>query len=293
VTLARRCHAFVDLLRAAWIEYERDRARYFAAAMIYYAIVSLVPLLLLLLAALGLLLRFSTVAADAQEKMLLQVEAHFGPELPVTIEQFSTTWQQESMIATVVSLTGLLLAASVLFRHLRLSFRAIWKYEPPVIAGPVRVVVWATALERLIAFVMVLAGGGLLLAALALIAATQWLGGLPLLGRVTGWVLPLLSSLILAAVTFACMFRFLPPVPIRWRDVGLAAVLCAVAWVAAGELLALYGLFFSDNRSAYGALGGLLAVMLWMYVASQMLFFGAEICKVVVERGDTSHGPRA
>src|SRR5690606_15003539 len=112
--------------------------------------------------------------------------------------------------------------------------------------------------------VMVLGGGGLLLAALVLIAATQWLipllGGVPLLGRSAGWLLPALSSLILAGMTFAALFKFLPPVTIRWLDVRWAAVLCGVAWVAAGEFLTIYGAFF--GAGPYGAIAGLLAVML-------------------------------
>jgi len=86
--LERATHAgrrFVDLLRVAGIAYERDRARYLAVAMIYYAIVSLIPLLLLLLATLGLLLRFSTIAADARQQMLLGVEASHGRDLEIQI----------------------------------------------------------------------------------------------------------------------------------------------------------------------------------------------------------------
>ena len=79
------------------------------------------------------------------------------------------------------------------------------------------------------------------------------------------------------------MFKILPPVRIRWRDVRLAAVLCAVVWVAAGELLALYGTVVGDGPGAYGALGAMLAIMLWMNVVSQTLFFGAELCKVVAQ----------
>jgi membrane protein len=282
--LARRGRAFASLLRAAWIEYERDHARYLAVAMIYYALVSLVPLLLLLTAALGLLLRFSTIAGDTRRQMLSGIEASFGPELSQAITQLLDTLQRGSIIATVISLAGLLVAASVLFRHLRLSFRAIWKYEPPLVAGSMRVVVWTTILEKIVAFGMVLGGGVLLLAALVLIAATQWLGSLPLFGRAAGWVLAAASSLMLAALTFAPMFRFLPPVPIRWRDVWLATLLCAVGWVVASELLALYGVFFGDGLSAYGALGVVLAVMLWMNIVSQVLFFGAELCKVVTSR---------
>jgi membrane protein len=281
--------ALFELLRAGWVEYEHDHARYLAVAMVYYAIVSLIPLLLLLLAALGLLLRFSPVAADAERRMLLAVEASFGPELPATIERLLATVQRESVVATVLGLAGLALAASVLFHHLRLGFRAIWSYEPPLAAGTIRAVVWTTVLEKVIGFVMVLGGGVLLLVALALIAATQWLdrvlSRLPLLGHTSGWLLATATSLILAAVTFALMFKFLPPVVLGWRHVRLAALLCAAAWVVAGELLTLSGAVVGHGPSAYGALGGLLAVMLWMNVVSQMLFFGAELCKVVATRG--------
>jgi membrane protein len=276
------------LLRAAWVEYERDRAGYLAVAMIYYALLSLVPLLSLLLAALGLLLRFSPIAAAAREQMLVAIDARFGPELSATITSLLTSLQQESIVATVISLASLLFAASLLFGHLRMTFRAIWGYEPPLIAGSLRRVVHATVLERVIAFLMVLGGCGVLIAALGLIAASQWVGGLMPFGDVTGWLVGAATSVLLAALTFAGMFRLLPPVRIRWRDVWLAAVLCALAWVIASELLALFGGALGGSGSAYGALGGVLAVMLWMNVVSQVLFFGAELCKVVATRGGES-----
>ena len=283
-----RVHAVVDLLRAAWVEYERDHARYLAVAMIYYALVSLVPLLLLLLAALGLLLRFSAAAADVRQQMLDGVTTHFGPELSATITGLLDTLQRESIVAIVVSLTGILLTASVLFKHLRLTFRAIWKHDPPLVSGPMRAIVWATLLEQVVAFVMVLGGGALLLAALVLIAATQWLdrvlGRVPLLGPNSGWLMATASSLGLAIITFAGLFRFLPPVPMRWRHVRLAALLCGAAWVVVSELLALFGGFLGSNPSTSGALG-VLAVMLWMNISSQVLFFGAELCKVVTQGG--------
>src|SRR5215510_3344858 len=80
-------HNLVNLLRTAWLEYENDRAGYFAVAMIYYALVSMIPIFLLLMAALGLLLRFSPIALDAQQHILMRIEASFGPQLPLTIKQ--------------------------------------------------------------------------------------------------------------------------------------------------------------------------------------------------------------
>ncbi len=282
------------MLRAAWVEYERDRGRYLAAAMAYYAFVSLVPLLLLLLSVIGLLLRFSEGAAEVERRLLEQIALRFGSEIHGTIESLLDTLQKESLGATVLAVAGLLLTASVLFRHLRMSFRAIWKRDPPLIAGRVGSVVRETILERALSFVMVLGGGALLLAALTLIAVSQWIvravGGLPLLGSAVEQVLPPAGSVLLAAITFAILYKVLPPVRLGWNDIWLAVLVSTIAWVVAAEILALYGLYLGSAPSASGAFGGLLVLMLWMNVVFQMLFFGAELCKVVA--GNRARRPR-
>lgn len=273
---------------AAWREYERDRARYLAVAMVYYALVSLVPLLLLLLSTLGLLLRFSTSAASAEQRLLAGIEAGFGTQVRAAVDRALVALQAESIVATVISLLGILLAASVLFRHLRLCFRAVWKHDPPLVSGSFRVVVRAIILERAVAFAIVLCGGVLLLAALVLIAATQGLdrffGTLPLIGRTSGWLLPTASAFALAAMTFAVLLKFLPPVAIRWRDTWPAALLCGGIWIVTSELLTSYGAYLGGSPSASGAFGALLALMLWMNVVSQSLFFGAELSKCMAAR---------
>jgi membrane protein len=277
-----------DLLRAAWVEYERDRARYLAAAMVFYAMMSLVPLLLLLLAGLGLLLRFSAAAGDLQGRLLHAVGEGFGPELAASVNQLLDTLRQQSIVATVLGLAVLAYTASKLFRHLRMSFRAVWKHEAPLVSGPLGAALRATLAEYAIAFGMVLGGGGLLLAALVLLAVAQWadrlLGDLPLPGEVGRWLVMTGASLLIAAATFAALLKILPPVAVRWRDLWLPALLCALAWVIAGELLALYTDILGDSRSAYGALGGLLAVMLLMNAVSKALFLAAELCKILAGR---------
>jgi membrane protein len=285
--MKKSARRFLALLRSAWVEYERDHARYLAVAMVYYALVSLVPMLLLVLAALGLLLRFSTLIASAEQQLLLVIENNFGTQLGTTIEQLLDRLQQESVVATFISLAGLLLTASVLFKHLRLSFRAIWRYQPPLVSGSARVVARATFLEHVKAFAMMAAAGVLLLVGLGLFAAVQWLSGLfreAPLGDATGWLLALTSSLVVVTLTFALLFKFLPPVRLAWRHVWLAAVLCAAAWIITAEMLALYCAYFAGSASAAGAIGGLLAIMLWMNIVSQVLFYGAELCKVVASR---------
>ena len=273
------------LARTVWSEYERDYARYLAAAMVYYALVSLVPLILLLLSALGLLLRFSDVAAMVEQDVLRSLEANLGAPIRATLEGLLDQLQMESVVASMIGLGGLLVAGSALFKQLRLSFRAIWKYNPPIVSGPMRVIVTATVIEQAMSFLMLLAGGALLLTALALIAIFQWLGTslerLPRFGESVTWLLALPVPLIIVTLTFAMLFRFLPPVRLRWRHIWISAVVCACGWMIAAEVLTLYGIFFADKFGAWGAIGGLLMIMLWMNVVSQVLFYGAELCKVM------------
>jgi membrane protein len=281
--IAHHGRALMTLLRAAWREYERDYAKYFAGAMVYYAIVSIVPLLLLVLATLGLLLRFSAAASAAEQRILQAVEGNLGAEMTVALEGLLNRLQDGSIIAIVVSVVGLLITASAFFRHLRLTFRALWKHQPPMVSGSVRGAVRETLLEQAMGLLMVLTAGALLIVTLALIAIVHWLSGLfselPRFSDTIGWLIALPIPLVLATVTFALLFRFLPPVPLAWRHVWLAAVLCAVAWIIGADLLALYA-SFGDN-SAYGAIGGLFVVMVWMKFVSVVLFYGAEVCKVV------------
>jgi membrane protein len=281
--IAQHGRALITLLRAAWREYERDYAKYFAGAMVYYALVSIVPLLLLVLATLGLLLRFSDAASVAEQRILEAVEGNLGPEMKVAIDALLHRLSDGSIVAIVVSVIGMLITASALFRHLRLTFRALWKHQPPMVSGSVRGAVRETLLEQAVGFLMVLTAGALLVLTLALTAIVHWLSGffseLPRFSDTIGWLLALPIPLVLATVTFALLFKFLPPVPLAWRQVWLAAVLCAVAWVIGADLLALYA-SFGDN-SAYGAIGGLFVVMVWMKFVSQVLFYGAEVCKVV------------
>ena len=273
------------LLRTAWREYEHDYARYYAVAVVYYAFVSLVPLLLLVLATLGLILQYSDVAATAARNLLSSAEASLGTEVSSYIEQAFQRLRRDSLITTTASLVGLLIVAAALFKQLRLTFRALWKQAPPLVAGSVWRTIGDLFREGLIAFLMVLTGGVLLLVAFGLLTVVQWASALvsrvPLVGGHAGWLLALAPTLLIAPASFALLFRFLPPQRLRWRDVALASVLCGAAWLLGVELLSLYGRYVSDHPSAYGTLGGVLIVMLWMNVVSQMLFFGAEICKAV------------
>lgn len=290
--------AHSSLLRAAAGEYVRDYAHYFAGAMVYYALLSLVPLLVLLMAALGWVLRLSPLAVDLERQLLHTVGVTFGADLRVAVEQVSVYLQRGSTVATLIGIVGLLMTSSALFAHLRMTFRALWKQAPPLASGSILSAVRMKLTERAIAFGIMFGGGALLLALLALIGALQWLAALPgelsLVGDTLGWLLPLLGSLVIAPLIFALLLRALPPMKVHWSDVRVAAILLGLTWIFGAEVLSVYAAHAAKKWSAYGAIGGILMVMLWMHAISKMLFFGAELSKVTYRhRTSTERTPPA
>ena len=289
--------AFVGLLREAWIEYERDHANYLAKAIIYYAGLSLIPLLLLLLSTVGLLLRFKPIGAELEERTLHVLYAQFGPELAGTVYRLFDTLQRDSIVATIISVLGVLVSASLLLRQLRMTFRAVWHYEPPLVAGALHVRALTVVREWLIATVITAGAGGLLLGAFVIIAAFN--GTARILDRVpflpgAGPLLAVLSSFALAAMTFAALLKVLPPRAVRWRDIWPSVLLCAAMWVLVSELLPLYNRIFGDeSKNPYNAIGALLPLLITASLAGQMLFFGAELSKVTTLRGEVTPHERA
>ena len=282
-----RGRALLRLLNATWREYESDYARYFASAMVYYALISLGPLLLLLVGALGLLMRLSDAMTVVRSQALSAIETAFGADLQIAIEHLLDGIERQSVVAGLISLAALLWSASLVMRHLRLSFRAIWKVAPPLVSGSLPVVVRTALLEKAIAFGMLLTGVLLALAAVALLALVNWL----MTSLSTGWLIAIPTSLVVVPVTFAFLFTYLPPVRLPWRHVRFSTLLCTSAWLIGVEVLALYGAFFGRNLSVYGAIGGVLVVMLWMNIVAQGLFIGAELCKVSYWWSNEGHSP--
>src|SRR5690242_15352109 len=164
----QRGRRLIALLRAAWKEYETDYARYFAVAMVCYALVSLVPLLLLVLGTLGFLLRVSATVFAAKQRVLDTIQTSFGEELRATIEGLLRGLERQSVVAASISLIALVLSASLIIKHLRISFRAIWKHAPPLASRSLLVGIRETIVEKVIAFGMMMTGALLVVVAVGL-----------------------------------------------------------------------------------------------------------------------------
>jgi membrane protein len=272
----------LQLFQSAASKWNAYNAPRLGASLAYYALLSLAPLLILLVAACALLFNKTTVEAD----LLAEVRDVAGYSEAQTLKTFLDNAQRPSagLAASAVALITLLFGASGVFVELRDSLNLIWDAPKPRSSS-----VWRGFVrQRLISFAMVLALGLLVLASLFLSAGATLLKNLvirplPLHWSLLGYLANHAISLIALVILFAILFKFVPAVRIRWRDVMTGAILTAVLFEIGKALLALY-IGTASVGSAYGAAGSLIALVVWVYYSAQILFFGAAFTRAYAER---------
>ncbi len=288
--------AIVPFLWETWNEFQKDECGQLAAALAYYATFSIFPLLILLLGGVGF---FLGPATPAQEQLLLAFTRSVsgGEVLVATLETLLNAVAEQSGKATLVGVVTLLIGTSGVFGQLDWTFNKIWNIpEPPSSGGFLDSIKRALG-KRLFAFGITLAAGLLLVVSLVLTAVTNtWMqGATRLLGIQQGALASTFSilwqvlvTLAVNALIFALIFKYLPATRVAWHDVGAGALISAVVWEIAKQVLAFY-IGWSSFSTAYGALSTLLVAMAWIYFSSQILFMGAEFTKVYARR----YGSRA
>ncbi len=263
------------LLREVYEEWRKDNVLNLGAALAYYTIFSMAPLLVLVIAIAGLV--FGRAAAEGQ--IVTQIGDLVGAVPAKAIEGMITraSGTKAGLAATAVSLVTMALGASGVFGQLQQSLNQIWDVKPSRsgIRGHLR--------QRVAAFGMILGIGFLLLVSLVLSAALSAVHDvlarhLPLLS----WILPVLNFLLSFGVItalFAMIYKVLPDVRMHWRDVWLGAAVTALLFTVGKALIALY-LGRAGAASVYGAAGSFVLVLLWVYYSAQILFLGAEFTEV-------------
>ena len=282
----------LPLLKETGEQFRRDEAVQLGAALSYYAMFSIFPLLLLLLAVLGFVLRYWDEAISARQEILDVVAQNFSWQFSKSLDEALVVVQRQASAATGIGLAFLLLGALAVLRQLDLSFNKIWKVSEQPRQGGLITRMMSALCDRLFSFGMLLTLGFLLLISLALTGITQAMLGVfreaPLIGGAVGFVGGLAIILVVNTLTFAVLFKYLPNTNIYWRDVWIGALLTALVWEIAKRLLALY-IEHSPYAGAYGVVGTVLVLMAWIYVSSLVLFLGAEFTEVYTRR----HGSRA
>ena len=254
---------------SAWID---DYAPSMGAALSYYTVFSLAPMLLIVIAVAGLV--FGQDAARGA--LFVQIAGLMGPEAAKAIEGVlaSVSKPAEGALATVIGIVVLLVGATSVFGELQDALDRIWRAPARKEGGW-----WSLLRARFLSFGMILGIAFLLMVSLvvgtAVSALGKWWG--PIFG---GWevfaqALTFAFDLIVTTVGFALIYKVMPRVRVEWHDVWIGAAATAVLFALGRFLIGLY-IGKSGIASGFGAAGSLVVVFVWVYYSAQIFLMGAE-----------------
>ena len=262
-----------------WLE---DKAPTLGAALAYYTVFSLAPLILVLLAIIGMIFRKDPTGV--WDKITEQMGYFLDPSGVQVVQDIAKTASKPSASwwATVIGISLALFGASGVFGQLQDSLNTIWGVKAKPGAA-----VWDYIRIRILSFAMVAGVCFLLLVTLTIEAVLKGLSGylessLPG-GAAMAFVIYLVVDLGLVVLLFAGMFKYLPDVEVRWQDVWVGSAMTALLFLIGKWALGLY-LGSGAAGSAYGAASSLVTLLLWIYYSSQILLFGAEFTQVYANR---------
>ncbi|RYX92137.1 MAG: YihY/virulence factor BrkB family protein [Comamonadaceae bacterium] len=283
--------AFRPLYRAFTLWSDADGLR-MGAAMSFYGILSLAPLLVLLVAALGLWMDRSVVESN----LVSQIGGVIGPRGADVVKQALQSAQKpsEGIVASLIAFVLLLVGATGVFAELQSAFERMWRSGTAEIPGQTW---WHTASLRLRGVAYILAFGFLLLVSLAISTMLDmfgnWAGGVIAIKQLMFVLNEVISFAFCTALFVALMRMSSGPKP-RLRHLALGAAIAASLFTGAKHIMATY-LSTVAAVSAYGAAGSLVVILMWIYFSSALLLFGAGIARAVsdeVEAQDAKDRPK-
>jgi membrane protein len=282
------------LLRQTFQEWNEDKVSRLAAALAYYTVFSLTPLITISLAIVGMV--FGKDAARGE--LVAQIQGLVGRQSAQVIETAIANISQNSHpgITSLINIGVLLFAASGVFAELQGALNTIWEVAPKP-GKEIRLFIR----QRLLAFLMVMAIGLLLLASLMLntflVAASHLVTSshfviniLP--GGTIPWrLLNTVGSFVITTLLFGLIYKYLPQAKIAWSDIWIGALMTATLFSIGKFALGLY-LGRNTFSSAFGAAGSLVFVVAWVFYSAQILFFGAEFTHVYARQYGSYIRPR-
>ena len=258
-----------------WLD---DKALRLGAALSYYTIFSLAPILVIVIAIAGL--AFGNDVARTQ--ITAQLSGLLGKESSVAIGEMlqNANRPKEGLIATILGFLALLFGATGVVTQLKDALNTIWDVEEKKGAG-----IMGFVKDRILSLAMILGIGFLLLVSLVVSAGLTAISerfGTAFLFQALNFIV----SIGVITVLFAMIFKYLPDANVQWRNVWIGALVTAVLFTIGKTLTAIY-IAQSSVASTYGAAGSLVIILLWVYYNSQILFLGAEFTQVYSSvRGD-------
>ncbi|MCX2740506.1 YihY/virulence factor BrkB family protein [Pontibacter anaerobius] len=268
----KRAWLIWGLLKEASLEFIDNNSFQKGAALAYYTIFALPPMLIIIISAAGYFFGEQAVSGEIyyRIKELIGTEGAYSVQKMVeNVNEFGAF-----NLAAIVGAFALFIAATGVFISLQDSLNEIWHVKPVPKRGYVKLV-----LDRILSFGMILTIAIVLL--LSLLANTILVAiGDFLTARFSGWIVYVLhvgnfvSAFLLMSFLFACIYKFLPDAKIKWRDVGVGALVTSLLFVLFRGLIGFY-LGKNDVGSVYGAAGSVVVILTWVFFTSQIIFFGA------------------
>jgi membrane protein len=269
------------LTKESFSAWSSDYAPSMGAALSYYTLFSIAPLLIIVIALAGLF--FGT---DAVRTVIFdQLNALMGQEGAEAVQDMIANANEPSTggIAAVVSIAGLLIGATTVFNEIQNDLDRIWRAPAAEQGGGI----WQLLRTRLLSFGMILGIAFLLAVSLVMSAALSligkwwdgWLGG----WEIVAHALDIVVNLGLLTVVFALIYKKIPRVEVGWHDVWIGALVTAVLFTIGKVAIGLY-LGKSDVTSAFGSAGSLVVLMVWVYYAAQIFLLGAEFTRIYAEK---------
>jgi membrane protein len=260
------------LLRDTWYEFSDTNAFDKGAALAYYTIFALPPILIIIINTIGWVYRDKAVNGDIYFQIKGLIGSKGAAEVQNMVENISLS--NELTFATVVGVITLLVTATTMFISMQNSLNVIWGVKPKPKREYLKLV-----MDRLLSFAMILSITFLLLVSLVVHAVMAKVGNylIKFLGETAIILIQTFNNMFsLAVVTFlfAAIFKFLPDAKIRWRDVWVGAIVTALLFTFGKTLIGIY-LGNSNIATVYGAAGTIVVILTWVFYSSLILFFGA------------------
>lgn len=278
--------ALLDLLKGAGSAWITDRAPTMGAALAYYTLFSMAPLLLIATSVAG-----EVFGADAARgEILAQLRALLGEEGAAAVAALLLNVQRsgQSTLGTIIGALLLTIGATSVFAELQDSLDHIWHVDTRPRGGTL----WQLLRARLLSFGLVLGVGFLLMVSLAASAALAAWGRwwAPAFGGGASWMLWANHGLdfVMTAVLFAAIYKWMPRARIGWADVALGSVLTALLFTLGKVGIGWY-IGSSGVARGFGAASAMVALLMWVYASAQIFLFGAEVTWIYAQR----HGSRS
>lgn len=262
-----------NLIRKSAVMWVDDYAPSMGAALAFYALFSMAPLLIIVIAVAGLF--FGQDAARGE--IVAQIQGLIGQEGAIAVQGVlkSANEPAQSIVATVVSLVTLLVGATTVFAELQSDLDRIWRVPAPVVENGL----WSLLRARLLSFGLVLGIVFLLLISLVVSAVTaafgKWSNGVLADLEVTLEVVNFGISFAVTMLLFAMIYKLMPRARVAWRDVWVGSAVTALLF-AIGKFLIGFYLGTFGVASSFGAAGSLVVLLMWVFYSAQIFLLGAE-----------------